>query len=149
MSTTEERKAATLTVQGLIAEATEGHPVAAAYLDAIAQSARIADDLIDGDQAVSPKQVQRMVGALLIEIPANPFFRAHYDVLWAAHSIAWNAYLDANELESGTVTDQLYAHVLRDTINELLPLVAYLCGGPKRQRAVSRRMRQEFQKEMI
>lgn len=147
MSTIPERLANNRKVAELVAMAANGDAAAGDYLMQLASAARICDDLIDGDVAVFPAATEQMVAALLVRIPTNPFFQTHFRHLTGLHAVAWNAWLDANSLEGGDPTDKIYAHVLRDLINEVLPQVALLTGGYAHMREVSIRMRQMFKKE--
>ena len=60
----------------------------------------------------------------------------------------WNAWMASNYLSDGDETDQLYAHVLRDACNELLPIVAMLTGGPAHMKIISAEIRTLFKKQI-
>ena len=148
MSTEEERQANTANVYALIEMAAGENHDAFKYLQEIAFVARIVDDLIDRDREASAAEVERMAEILLVSLPQNRFFQQHRDRLEAAHAIAWNAWTDSNWLTRGDAVDKIYAHVLRDAINEVLPLVALLAGDYKRMHQVSHAMRRLFRKPL-
>ncbi len=51
-------------------------------------------------------------------------------------------------LDSGDATDKIYAHVLRDYVNELLPLVALLTQGYDKMKEINGLIRSLFKKEL-
>lgn len=149
MSTPTERISNNTALGDIVALAAKRDPEAAQYLSQIAFAARIIDDLYDQDHPVTPPQVARLAQILLVDIHRQPFFQRHRDFLTGCQQIALNAWFDANELAANpTPLRAVYAHVLRDTINELAPAVAYLVDGPDHARTVSRIMREKFMKEL-
>ena len=147
MSTPTERTANQAAVKEAIDLAANGDRGAASYLWAMATAARTLDDLVDRDEPVTDEQIVNAFFGLLVDLPLLPFFQRHRDVLTGVQLVALNAWLDANHLERrGDATAQLYAHVLRDAVNELLVAVAYLTGGFRHMRRVSLRARDLFAK---
>lgn len=129
--------------------ATKGEPHAEHYLRTIAGAARILDDVVDGDHAVVGQDIVVIFTGVLVGLQGNPFFVRNREFLTAYHQMILNAWLDANEWEkSEDRTRRIYAHVLRDLINELLPAVAYLGSGWAYMREVSPRIRELFTKEI-
>ena len=125
MSTDKERQLNDLKVDFIIKEAAGNNKSAFEYLHLMAASARIADDIKDEPEKLDAKKLMQLVEYLFISIPGNQFFQKHQDMLFAQHIVLWNAWEASNSLEKGDETDRIYAHVLRDYINELLPLVAF------------------------
>lgn len=149
MSTDAERDANRLVVAEAISLASNNDVAALAYLWQVAQSARVLDDMIDGDRVVPAEHIVSVFQGLLIDVHRNGFFNRHREFLLGIHVVVMNAWLDANEWEkSEDKTEQLYAHVLRDLISELIPAVAYLTGGWDRCRAISLKVRGTFKKEI-
>jgi hypothetical protein len=60
----------------------------------------------------------------------------------------WNAWEISNVLESGDSVDKIYAHVLRDYINEVLPLVALLTQGYFKMKEINVAVRSLFKKQL-
>jgi hypothetical protein len=60
----------------------------------------------------------------------------------------YNAWMAANKAESGDNTDKVYAHVWRDTCNELVPIVTLLTQGFDQMTLVSEKMRPLFKKTL-
>jgi hypothetical protein len=149
MSTPAERQENHRTVDQLITLAAKGDPSAERYLRMIAGAARTLDDLVDADHPVPQGEVVLAFAGLLVGLNHNAFFLKHREALVALHQMALNAWLDANEWEKSPDPDRrIYAHVLRDAVNEILPAVAYLTGGWEHMRAVSRQTRELFKKEI-
>lgn len=148
MSSPDQRQANHQKIGPLFDRAANGDPHARRYLEIIAGAARVLDDLWDGDVRVSREDALLAFYGALVELPSNPFWMKHGTFLTALNWAAINAWLDANELAKGDPTERIYAHVLRDQINEILPAVAHLTGGWKLAREVSTAMRAAFKKEM-
>jgi hypothetical protein len=148
MSTPTERTENDRRVEIAVAQASNGDGAARRYLYIVANAARVLDDLVDGDAKVPAEQIIEVFQALLIEVQRNPFFQKNREYLTALQLTALNCWLDANAWEkSDDATERLYAHVMRDQINELLPAVAYLTGGWSHCRAYSLGFRRTFKKE--
>ena len=149
MSSGPEREENSEKVKTLIPLAANGDRWAESFLWIIARSARLFDDLVDKDVEPKTETVISVFFDLLISIHDNPFFNANKTKLIPIVLTAINAWLDSNELyEDGSDKMKIYAHVLRDYVNELLPATAYITGGFDNMRMVSREMRKAFAKEM-
>lgn len=148
MSTPDERTLNQHRVATAIAQASNGDGSAARYLYAIAGAARVLDDLVDADRPVPPEEIIAVFQTMLVEVNRNGFFQKNREFLTALQLTAMNCWLDANAWEkSNDPTERIYAHVLRDQINELLPAVAFLTGGWAHCRAHSLGFRKTFKKD--
>ena len=148
MSDLKERSVNDQQLTDLVELATGKHQPAREYLLLLARFARLCDDLIDRDWQVTPKETEEMVGILFVQIPSNGFYQANFAMLQGMHFTLWNAYLDSNILANGDALDRVYAHVLRDMINEVVPMVAFVLYGYKHMRKVSEKMRKIFRKNL-
>lgn len=149
MSTTAERQQNAERVDKLIDLAARGDASASIYLRTIAGAARVLDDLIDKDHELPPSEIVLAFAGLLVGLNHNAFFVRNREALTTLHQMALNAWLDANEWEQSQDPDRrIYAQVLRDAVNEILPAVAYLTGGWPHMRDVSRQTRELFLKEI-
>ena len=137
MSTQQERKECDEKVEFIIEKTCNGNIFAEIYLGMVARCTRVIDDIYDQDHEVSREKLLEVLEYLFIDIPANPFFIEHRERLFSQHISMWNAWMASNYLSDGDETDQLYAHVLRDACNELLPIVAMLTGGPAHMKIIS------------
>ena len=149
MSTPEERKVMDVNVDTIIPLCCNGNKHAERYLHDMAWVNRIIDDLFDDDVKVEKKDIERVFYVLAIEIPTNLFFMQNFQSLMAQHVIIYNSWMDSNRWEFDTdKTKRMYAHVLKDYIGELLPLVAFLTGGTQLMREISLKARALFIKEI-
>ena len=148
MSSLEERHQNDLKVDFIIEEAAGGNQAAFEYLHLMASAARIVDDIQDEPEECPKQKLMELIEYLFISIPGNGFYRANEKMLFAQHLVLWNAWQASNVLEKGDSIDQIYAHVLRDYINELLPLVAFLTQGQCKMKEINLLIRKLFKKEI-
>lgn len=149
MSTPEERKIMDVNVDTIIPLCCNGNKLAEKYLHDMAWVNRIIDDLFDEDVKVEKKDKERVFYVMAIEIPTNSFFIHNYQALIAQHIVIYNSWMDSNTWEfEKDKTKRMYAHVLKDYIGELLPLVAFMTGGTKLMREISLKARELFIKEV-
>jgi len=148
MSTEKERQENTLKVDFIIEQACGNNKEAFEYLTFLSTCARIADDIFDEFLDITQNQLLTLIELLFVRIPANSFYRQHQELLFSQHVTMWNAWEASNMLEKGDATDKIYAHVLRDYINEVLPLVALLTQGHNKMKEVNSLIRSLFKKEL-
>lgn len=143
MSTEAERQANDAATEEMYRFSAKGDEHAERYLWQIDCVARTIDDLVDKDHEVREEKIYEMFFILIAELWRNPFFIAHAHTLLAHHLMICNAWRDANRMErSDNKTERAYAHVMKDMINELVPMVAFLTGGYSHMVKVSERLRQ-------
>jgi hypothetical protein len=118
------------------------------YLQLLSRCARIVDDIFDEPETILPNDLLTTIEILFVRIPSNLFYIKHRDLLFSQHLTMWNAWEASNILFTGDETDKIYAHVLRDYINELLPLVALLTQGHDKMKEVNGLIRSLFKKEL-
>jgi len=148
MSTQKERETMRHIANLIIDEASKGDVFAKGYLLMISRITRVIDDIHDQDVEVSREDLLTVLQYLFIELPVNPFFNEYRDTLLSQHVSMYNAWVASNLWEKGDETDKVYAHVWRDTVNEVVPIVALLTGGYEHMVAMSLRMRQSFKKQL-
>lgn len=93
---------------------------------ALGMVSQVWDDIVD--EGTSPNLNQAMFAAL-VEIPANPFYRAHFDQLHPLVSMACMDYLASVQLERGSPHDRTLAFVMRDSYAAIVTQCAALIGG--------------------
>ncbi len=147
MSTSKERQKMNNDLVEIIPLCCNGDKAAERYLRQIAYVTRVIDDLVDKDVDIPEDKIYRTFFILSVEIPTNPFYLKHMGPLLGVQSAAYNAWMDANKWEKGTEEQKKHALVIRDYINELCPLVAFLTGGYDSMRKVSLHVRETFRKE--
>jgi len=126
-----------------------GNKSAEAYLKRIFFVVRTLDDLYDGDVKVANEDMAKAFFIVGAELYYNNFFKEHIDTLMGIHVVGFNAWKNANEWQkSDDALKKIYAHVIRDFICELFPLVAFLTGGTKSMNEMSLKIRDFFLKEL-
>ena len=148
MTTAQEREDIQQQTFAIINKAAGKNQDAAEYLWMIARITRVMDDIYDQDQVVSRDDLLEVFDYLFIKLPTNPFFNQHRSTLLSQHISMWNAWMAANLRENGHETDQIYAHVWRDTYHEVVPIVALLTQGYKRMHYISELIRRTFKNKL-
>ena len=148
MSTSEERKLNDEKIDFIIRLASGNNQDADLYLRLLAYCARICDDIADDFHLVDQNALLSLVENLFIKIPSNKFYKNHQDILFSQHITMWNAWEASNLLVEGDETQKIYAHVLRDYIIEILPLVALLTQGHNKMKEVNSLIRGLFCKKL-
>lgn len=115
-----------------------GNADAAAFLSLVGRLSQLVDDI--ADREADPEEASAEVLRLaLVELPANPFYRAHeawFRPIFATSSLIWDA---SNEwARSERRTTRMYAYVLREIGEQVIVLTALLCGGWDHARKVTR-----------
>ena len=107
-----------------------GNKDAAAMLEAISFWSHIYDDLIDRDKPVSDTDIHKAMWVLLVDLPRNPFFRAHETEFRGAlvtGVMNWHA---ANQMEKSGCVEQLrIAHAIRYSAGDVAFLAMVFAGG--------------------
>jgi hypothetical protein len=148
MTTPKEREQNQPAASKILDAAAGKNQSAREYLSMIAESARLLDDIYDGDYPITKKNLLEVLEILAIRIPTNKFYRQHQDFLLSQHLSMYNAWNASNEAEKGDELSKIYAHVWRDSIEELIPVVALLCKGPAHMKHISSIMRKVFMKQL-
>ncbi len=126
----------------------KGDADAAHLLLLLTDAAHAWDDVVDGDKPLDRGALDRAFQALVLDIPANPFYRAHRDrlePLIQQAAINWKV-ATAIEREPGP---KHVAYILRSSYIDLIGQVALLTGGPAWAIEVTRRVRELNQDETM
>lgn len=122
----------------LVAWVTRGDVEAARFCLDVCTIVQCWDDLIDRDKPVPPETINRTFWTALVELPRNPFYRRHFDVLnplWITGIQNWHA---ANTFETGGSEAELeIAFIIRSCCADFLLQVATLVGGYEWARLVT------------
>lgn len=150
MGTETQRKLNDKAVDEAIDYCVLGNNDAKNYLLKIGFVSRFMDDFTDKDYPVTYEQMSKAFFELLGGLWLNPFFIKNAQTLIPIHIAAFNAFMDANEAEKGNYVEKLYAHVMKDFINTLFGVVAYIVSGfdYKHMRAVSEMVTKLFIEEV-
>lgn len=127
-----------------------GDPAAIAFFLTVADTSEFFDDVVDADKPIEDGHAERVLFALLTQLPLNPFFHAHAQQLCAIMHTGINAWLDATAMErTGDVEKRKRAFVLRDWNLELLMHIVFLTRGRQYMRSVSLEIRDFFLHETL
>ena len=148
MTTQQEREEIEKKSNKIIELASGGDEHATQYLWMLARITRVLDDVFDNDQVITREEHLEVLEYLFVRLPTNPFFIRHQDVLLSQHLSMFNAWMAANVAEKGDDTDQIYAHVWRDTLHEVIPIVALLTQGYDAMPPISQEVRKLFKKQL-
>ena len=148
MTTQKEREIIDEKAKKVIELAAGGDANAAQYLWMLARITRVLDDVFDNDQVITREEHLEVLEYLFVRLPTNPFFIRHQDVLLSQHLSMFNAWMAANVAEKGDDTDQIYAHVWRDNLHEVIPIVALLTQGYDAMPPISLEVRKLFKKQL-
>ena len=106
-----------------------GNSDAVAMLKMLASISQAADDFVDGDTRSSDR-MSAMLKMCLIDLPGNEFYRQHHSILAPIMLVAiaqWNA---SNEWAHSQSEDiQMFGYVYREALEQIIPVVAQICGG--------------------
>lgn len=109
----------------------QGDESAAAMLERLFEVSQLADDFIDGDKAIVKDQAMTQLLTLaLVEIPANPFYRANHGAIAPVLVAVIAAFETSNRLQKSDDRDcAMMAWALRDSLEHLITVCAYLKAG--------------------
>lgn len=113
---------------------------------ALGSVSQVWDDLVDEGRS---DHVSEAFLTALVEIPANPFYRAHFDQLHPVISMACFDYLAAQRLERGTPHERVLSFSLRDSYAAIVVQCAALIGGIGYGAAQSARIRMAVHDEPL
>jgi hypothetical protein len=127
-----------------------GRADAVEFCRALFRVSQVWDDLIDKDRGVDAEDINRAFWTLIVDLPANPFYRANFGHLHPVlrqYIIDW---LDATALEreEGAHGKNL-AFVLRDSIGAVVTQCAWILGGYEYMRQVSCDVRRHIHEDSL
>ena len=148
MSTEEERIAGPAITSALLDDICEHDPFAKLYIMDLVRAWRIWDDIQDQDYPVSREELLEAFEILFMKIPTNPFFQRHREKLLTQHAVIFNTWIAANKSETGDETDQMYAHVWKEQMLELIPAVTLILKGYGKMQQISTEIRKQFKSKL-
>lgn len=87
------------------------------------------DDLVDGDQLRSEKELNRAFEILAVEFYRNAFYRQYAGELIPLIQDAINSWKDSNVLKNGSYHDKELAYSLKQRLSRVYNYCAFLIGG--------------------
>ena len=148
MSTIEEREKDSDNRELVLDQICDENHSAREYINILCEVWRVWDDIQDGDFPVTQHQILTCFKHLFINLPTNTFFNENRDMLLSQHLSMYNAWIAANEWELGDETDQIYAHVWKNTLHELVPIVALILKGRDQMEDTSSLIRKLFKSKL-
>lgn len=107
-----------------------GNQSAARFCADMAEIAHVWDDLVDADKPVSSAEADRIFRKMVLEVPANEFYRANFGFLHPVMVMVWGQWSAANGMETHPIRgDREKAFMLRASLYQLFHACAVVCGG--------------------
>jgi len=114
-----------------------GDKNAVAFLHRLFEASQIADDFTDDDAVNKPETMSRLLHLLLVTIPTNPFYIANQAWLLPVMVTGLQQWCASNEwAESEDENVQMFGYVYRESLEQVIGIVALLCGGDEHARSV-------------
>lgn len=106
-----------------------GDQKAAEFLDIICRTARLADNIADGDSKNVHEDMGRLLHILMVDLPQNEFFYVHLDQLRAPLTESILNWVASEQWRDGDRKQQTFAYVLRESTDRLAVAVSSILGG--------------------
>lgn len=108
-----------------------GDEEAARVLAITGGASQMADDFVDGDVPEEKRSdvMSLLLISLLVELPNNAFYqryRVRLEPILCSSILMWNG---SNKWVKGNEHDRRYAYVYRETMEQIIGIVALLTGG--------------------
>lgn len=109
----------------------KGNTSAGRFCADVLEVAHVWDDLVDRDvPEVSTAVIDHAFRKLMLEIPANEFYRANFGFLHPVMILIWAQWDASNQMEEKPSGDDLAkTYMLRASLYQLFHACAVLCGG--------------------
>lgn len=108
----------------------KGNTSAMRFCADMVEIAHVWDDLVDCDKPVSAVTADAAFRKLLLEVPANDFYRANFNFLHPVMVMVWAQWSAANAMETHPFkNDMAKAYMLRASLYQLFHACAVICGG--------------------
>jgi hypothetical protein len=108
----------------------KGNASAMKFCADIVEVSHVWDDLVDCDKPVPAALADRTFRKMMLEIPANEFYRANFGFLQPVMILIWAQWDAANKMEKHPIKDDFVkTYMLRASLYQLFHACAVLCGG--------------------
>jgi hypothetical protein len=108
----------------------KGNQSAMRFCADMVEVAHVWDDLVDADKPVMPSRADVTFRKMVLEIPANDFYRTNFAFLHPVMVMVWAQWAAANGMETFPIRgDREKAYMLRASLYQLFHACAVLCGG--------------------
>ena len=126
-----------------------GDPDATRLVAQVLYVCHLWDDLVDQDQPRPAEHVNDAMWMLNVDIPQNPFYRAHADFLRPVLATAILDWHTANALEREEGNGPDIAYALRCSVFSIVQAAAYCVGGYPWAREIGPEIRRYGQRESL
>ena len=126
----------------------KGDEHAVAFCMGMVYVAHLWDDLVDGDRSRTGREISDGFRICLVDIQANPFYRANSSSLLPVIMNSIMRWQDANFLEHGSDHDKHLAYGHRASFLDLLNFCAMLVGGFSWAEEVGPEMRRMYEEPL-
>ena len=123
-------------------EVTKGNEAASKFLLSYLSLVHMFDDAYDKDEPVPDERMVKVMIWWSEELLFNPWVKENVDAIWSQVLTGWNAWLDSNQWAQCPNPKLFASDVIKSNYQELVFLVAYLCGGREHMRAMSQKYRE-------
>lgn len=108
----------------------KGNDLAMRMCADMVEVAHVWDDLVDRDKMVPAKVADATFRKLMLEMPANGFYRENFTFLHPVMVLIWAQWDAANQMEAAPIKNDLAkTYMLRASLYQLFHACAVLCGG--------------------
>lgn len=108
----------------------KGNAAAMRFCADMVTVAHVWDDLVDADKPVPSDIADMAFRKMMLEMPANEFYRANFTFLHPVIVMIWAQWTAANAMEADQIKgDREKAFMLRASLYQLFHACAAICGG--------------------
>jgi hypothetical protein len=108
----------------------KGNQSAMRFCADVVEVSHVWDDLVDKDKPVSSEDANAAFRKMILEIPANDFYRANFGFLHPVMIVIWAQWDASNKMEAHPIKDDVVkTFMLRASLYQLFHACAVLCGG--------------------
>lgn len=117
-----------MTEKELFITVLNGNREAVSLIELLANACQVMDDIVDGDKPVTMEDKHSLFFNLLVTLPNNPFYQAHFHRLNPVITTALNDWFVANRMETKDGPSAV-AYVIRNNLIAVLNEMVFLVGG--------------------
>lgn len=108
----------------------KGNELAMRFCADAVEIAHAWDDVVDADKPGFEKRASAAFRKLMLEMPANSFYRENFTFLHPVMILVWAQWDAANTMEADPLKNDLAkTYMLRASLYQLFHACAVLCGG--------------------
>lgn len=105
-------------------EWTKGNADATRFLVTLFEISQVADDIADKDIEPSPENIGKVLHWAMVDIPLNPFYVAHSNLLVPLFSTSLAIWSNADKWQ-----EKGFGFVYREILEQVITMTAFIVGG--------------------